>query len=153
MRISKPGIDFIKVYEAFRGRPYICPAGYLTTGYGHVIRKDETVKDPMTEPEAEALLQHDLIPREVAVNKAVTVPITQTMYDPVVSFVFNVGEGAFSASTLRRKINSGEWIEAADEFPKWCYGGGRKPKGLLTRRLLERKIFLRDILSHGNMGE
>jgi GH24 family phage-related lysozyme (muramidase) len=84
----------------------------------------------------------DLAPREVAVSRLITVPLNQNQFDALVSFVFNLGSGALQCSTLRRRLNAGAYLEAADEFPKWVYAGGRKLKGLVRRREAERILFL-----------
>lgn len=62
----------------------------------------------------------------------------------VSSFVFNLGEGRYRASTLRRLINEERWQEAADEFDKWVWGGGRKLPGLIKRRAAEKAVFLEE---------
>ncbi|WP_375333932.1 lysozyme [Candidatus Tisiphia endosymbiont of Xenochironomus xenolabis] len=62
----------------------------------------------------------------------------------LISFVFNCGAGAFQASSLRQKLLRGEYLSAADEFPKWVYARGVKLKGLVRRRLVEREIFLQN---------
>jgi lysozyme len=58
------------------------------------------------------------------------------------SFVYNLGSGRLQSSTLRRKINRGDFEGAADEFPKWRRAGGKILKGLVLRRAAERKLFL-----------
>jgi lysozyme len=60
----------------------------------------------------------------------------------MVSFIYNVGSGNFQASTLRRKIKAGDLAGAANEFPRWVYGGGRRLPGLVRRREAERTLFL-----------
>lgn len=62
----------------------------------------------------------------------------------VTSFVFNLGEGRYAASTMRRLINQGEWQAAADEFDRWIWGGGRKLPGLIRRRAAEKQVFLQE---------
>lgn len=64
------------------------------------------------------------------------------MLDALVSFAFNVGTHAFEISTLRRKLNREEYLDAADEFLRWVYAGGRKLRGLVRRREAERALFL-----------
>jgi lysozyme len=59
----------------------------------------------------------------------------------VTSFAYNLGLGALSASTLRRKIRRKDWDGAGAEFPKWKFGGGRVLRGLVLRRAAERKMF------------
>lgn len=62
----------------------------------------------------------------------------------VSSFIFNLGEGRYAASTMRRLINAEQWQAAADEFDKWVYGGGRKLPGLVRRRAAEKAVFLEE---------
>jgi lysozyme len=38
MKTSQTGIDFIKKYEGFSAKIYLCPAGKPTIGYGHLIK-------------------------------------------------------------------------------------------------------------------
>jgi lysozyme len=59
----------------------------------------------------------------------------------VTSFAYNLGLGAFKASTLRRKCLRDDWNGASAEFPKWRFAGGRVWRGLIIRRALERKTF------------
>jgi lysozyme len=59
----------------------------------------------------------------------------------VTSFAYNLGLGAFKASTLRRKCLARAWSEAGAQFPRWNKAGGRPVKGLTIRRALERKTF------------
>ena len=142
--VTELGVEMIKMFEGYRGKPYYCPAGYLTIGYGHVI--NETEKDTLTyvnEEEAEELLKRDLIKYEKTVLRLINVPLTDGMFDSLVSFTFNLGGGALQRSTLRQKLNREEYQNAADEFPKWCLiNGGKKSIGLLRRRLIERDVFL-----------
>lgn len=58
------------------------------------------------------------------------------------SFAYNLGLGAFRASTLRRKCLRSEWVGAGSEFGKWNKAGGRVVRGLTIRRAMERKVFL-----------
>lgn len=140
MRTSDNGIEFIKSAEGFSPIPYLCPAGYLTIGYGHVIREGETFNS-ITEQEATELLRNDLYKYEKAVIRLIRVLLNSNQFDALVSFTYNLGSGVLQRSTLRMKLNRGEYEEAADEFPKWCWAGGRKLKGLLLRRLREKRIF------------
>jgi hypothetical protein len=79
---------------------------------------------------------------ERAVADAVRVPLRQGQFDPLVSFVFNIGPGAFQSSTLLRKFNRRDERGAADELLRWSRAGGRVLDGLLRRRRAERALFL-----------
>ena len=65
------------------------------------------------------------------------------------SFTFNLGEGALSASTLRRLVNAGRLAEAAPQFDRWVFAGARKLPGLVRRRAAERALWERGLGEHG----
>ena len=69
--------------------------------------------------------------------------VNQRQFDALVSFVFNVGEGAFRISTLRKKLIATDYVGCADEFPKWNKQKGKVLAGLVKRRAMERELFLR----------
>lgn len=142
MRISNDGIGLIKKYESLRLEAYLCPANVWTIGYGHT-GKDVVEGAEITEEEADELLVADLRRFEAVVSK-VKSPLTQSMYDALVSFVYNIGGGAFLNSTLLKKLALRDYEGAALEFGKWNKGGGRVLNGLVRRRQDEMELFLKD---------
>lgn len=141
--ISKDGLDLICRFEGFSPVIYICPAGYPTIGYGHLITEanKEQFLDGVDEDEALDLLRQDVAVAERAVLRLINVPLTQGQFDALVSFTFNLGAGALQRSTLRRKVNREEHDDVPAEFMKWVWAGGRKLKGLVKRRKAEAKIY------------
>lgn len=141
MQVSQTGIDLIKQFEGFRSTAYLCPAGILTIGYGST---GERVKPGMviTEKDAELWLRSDLRSIEQTVNSLFTVSLSQSMFDALVSFAYNVGEGALAKSTLFKILESGKYPEAANEFLRWNKGGNKILPGLVKRREAERALFL-----------
>lgn len=148
-------MEFIKRFEAgpnggFAAEPYRCPAGKQTVGWGHVIRPWETIDLPLTPLRAEALLKADIIKVWRAIDNLVSVPIKECMMAALISFVFNLGEGAFAESTLLKKLNTLDYQGAADQILEW--NKARNPKtgklralpGLTRRRRAERNLFLSD---------
>jgi len=142
MTISDNGINFIKSFEKFVDHIYLCEAKVKTIGYGHAVRPREIFKEPISKEYGEEILRKDLITAMYGVKRYINIPLTQGQYDALVSFSFNLGNGSLQRSSLRMKINRGEYLEAANEFLKWIYAGGKKSKGLLKRRIKEREIFL-----------
>lgn len=139
------GVELIKEFEGCRLTAYKCPAGVWTIGYGHTGTVDgKAVASGMTITAAKAteLLKKDLAKFEAAVNSYVTAPITQNMFDALVSFAYNCGSGALKGSTLLKKLNTKDYDGAAAEFPKWNKAGGKVLKGLVRRRERERQLFL-----------
>ena len=145
MKTSKNGIQLIKQFEGCRLKAYKCPANVWTIGIGHT----ETVNGKpivegmtITELMAETLLTIDLQKFENAINTLVKKSLTQNEFDALVSFVFNVGIGAFRNSTMLRLLNQGNISEAALQFQRWNKAGGKVLKGLTRRRLAEKTLFL-----------
>lgn len=145
MKTSKNGIALIKQFEGCRLKAYKCPAGVWTIGIGHtglVNGKPITENTTITPLMAEALLAIDLQKFENAINKVVKKPLTQSEFDSLVSFVFNIGIGAFEQSTMLKLLNQGNFDLAAKQFERWNKAGGKVLKGLTKRRLAEKTLFL-----------
>ncbi|EHF8262834.1 lysozyme [Enterobacter kobei] len=137
------GIALIKQYEGLRLTTYKDAVGIPTIGYGHV----ENPIPPggtrtITAEDAEQILREDLQRFEHDVNNMLTVEVTQNQFDALVSFAFNLGPANLKSSTLLRKVNSGDFNGAAEEFPKWNHAGGQVLAGLTARRNAEKTLFL-----------
>ena len=150
MKITTQGLAIIKDHEQLRLKAY-SDAGYgwarATIGWGHT-GPDVSKGMEITKAKALALLKKDVEWVEKAVNEMVTVSLTQAQFDALCSFVFNVGaggpntSGGFYNSTLRRKLNAGDYAGAANEFPKWRKSNGKVMAGLIRRRAQEKALFL-----------
>ena len=112
----------------------------ITIGVGHT--GGVKLGDTITKDQAIDFLAADLLSAERTVDEAVKVPLSQQEFDSLVSFVFNVGAGAFRSSTLLKLLNVGDRRGAADQFLRWTKAGGRDLPGLVRRRADERKWFL-----------
>jgi lysozyme len=157
MNVSPKAIAMIQHHEGIRYKPYKCPAKLWTIGVGHVMypeqgklkveNRDEFLLRPednrvWTKDEVDGLLKFDLARFERGVVQFCPVPLTQGMYDSLVSFSFNVGLGTLQRSTLRQKLLRGDKTGAGEEFLKYCMAGGKILKGLQNRRIDERALFL-----------
>lgn len=141
--ITQDGLNLIKQFEGFSVVPYLCPAGYWTIGYGHVIKVDEhkLFKYGISEAVAQALLIKDVLTAEQAVLRLIRVPLTNGQFDALVSFTFNLGSGALQRSTLRRIVNCEEHAEVPEQLMRWVWAGGKKLKGLIRRREAEALLY------------
>jgi lysozyme len=157
MNVSPNAVAMIKHHEGVRQKPYRCPAKLWTIGVGHVMYPDQgklKLEDRMsvalrpeddrsfTMEEVDGILRSDLSRFERGVEQYITAPLTQGMFDALVSFSFNVGLGTLQRSTLRQKLNRGDKEGAAEELLKYCMAGGKILKGLQNRRIDERNLFL-----------
>ena len=144
MRTSNIGINLIKEYESCKLVAYQCPAGIWTCGWGSTggdIGQGTVWKQPM----ADSRLALDLRTFEAGVSGAVHVPLTQNMFDGLVSLAYNIGLGAFQKSTLLSCLNGGKYQAAADQFMVWARAGGKLLTGLQRRRIAEQQLFLSGI--------
>ena len=142
--ITIKGINLIKSFESFSARPYKCPGGYFTIGYGHLIRPGEYFTE-ITHQEGEEILKRDLRISERQVMRNIRIELNQNEFDSLVSFTFNLGGAALQRSTLRQKINKLEYDNIEYEFMRWVYARGIKLLGLERRRKAEADLFLNRI--------
>lgn len=149
MQLSQRGLDFIKRFEGFEPRPYNDGYGYMTIGYGHRIKPGERFT-VLSEAEALQLLAQDTAWATAAVSRLVRVPLTQAMFDALVSLVFNWGESNFAGSSLLRMLNAGDYQAAAHRLSEHpITSAGKVSNGLIRRRKEESTLFL----SEGIPGE
>lgn len=152
IEVPKTAIELAKRFEGFhrvaradpeRSRPYICPAGYWTIGYGHLC---DPKHSPITETEAEVYLARDLQTALAATLRYCPVLATEPerRLSAIVDFTFNLGAGRLQTSTLRRRINLQDWAAAGLELRRWVYGGGKVLPGLVARRETEAAWLLRN---------
>jgi lysozyme len=156
VKVSQKCIEQIKKDEGVRNRPYQCPALLWTCGVGHVIdpshakvkladRKQLPIPDGwdrvLSATEIDEILKKDLNRFEAGVLRLIKVKLTQGQFDGLVSFSFNVGLGNLQNSTLRMKLNRGDYEGAAEQFLVWTKAGGKVLKGLVIRRTHEKEMF------------
>lgn len=134
-------------FEGLRLRPYICPAGYPSIGYGTVFYPNDTkvtMEDPPIDQErAEILLFQNLRTRYFpGVLKASPHLIKYPkVLGAIGDFAYNLGVSAYCNSTLRKKIDEENWEGAKKELMKWVHGGGKVLPGLVKRRQAECETF------------
>ena len=157
MNVSPKAVEMIKHHEGVRQKAYKCPAKLWTIGVGHVLYPEQG-KLPLDQrdsfalkiehfrifsmEEVDGILRSDLARFERGVGQYISVPLTQGMFDALVSFSFNVGLGTLQRSTLRQKLNRGDKEGAAQELLKYCMAGGKILKGLQNRRRDEHALFM-----------
>jgi lysozyme len=142
MLIDDNGIEMVKVIEVLMLKAYPDPPHQDKTysiGYGHF----GVTKDAACTPEqAVAWLRQDIQRAQHAVDTLVKTTLRQGESNALVSFVFNIGDGAFAKSTMLTFLNKGLMEAAANEFPKWNKSAGVVWKSLINRRKLEQAEFL-----------
>ena len=136
----------IKKYEGFSSKPYKCPAGIPTIGYGSTfyLNGDKvTMKDtPISEEVALSILFSVVEDFSKKVEKLLKVPVNQNQFDALVDFSYNLGIGNFQKSTLLKLVNNKDFIGASKQFKKWNKSNGKVLNGLTNRRKEEEELFL-----------
>jgi lysozyme len=135
--------ELCRRYEGYRAKPYLCPAGVATIGYGSTYYADKrkvTLEDPaMDEPTARELLmvelEHTYLPGVLRNCPGLITDVRKC--NAIVDFCYNLGVGRLQTSTLKRKVNAGDWEGAKEQLMLWTRGGGKVLPGLLKRRTSE----------------
>lgn len=147
-RLSQRGAGFIARFEGCVLRMYNDPTNNATIGVGHLIhlgpingREPLEFRRGITRKRALALLMADADKAARAVRRLVEVPLKQHQLDALISFTFNIGEGGLTASTLRKRLNRGEYAAVPQELDKWVLSAGKRLPGLVRRRKAEGALF------------
>lgn len=145
MKASANAFQLIKTFEGCKLEAYQDIAGIWTIGYGWTGPVDgrKIVSGLVISQQKADQLLYDIVKKyEFAIDNAITFALKQNQFDALISFVYNIGQGAFNTSTLRNKLNQGKIAAAADELLKWTKVNGTSCAGLVRRRNAERALFL-----------
>lgn len=144
---SSDAINLIKQYEGLRLTAYQDSVGIWTIGYGTTSINGVAVYEGQTITQAQAdeyLLDHIESNVSPIINTKVKAPITQSMYDALCCFTYNLGSGNLSKSTLLKELNTTKYLESATSFLDYNKAGGVVLAGLTKRRSAEKDLFLKD---------
>jgi lysozyme len=148
MIASQNCINLIKLFEGYKPKSYLCPASVVTIGFGSTMYTDgRKIKlgDTINEQQANELLMWELRNKAFALHG---LNLNQNQFDSCLSFIYNLGIGAFTKSTLRKKIvaNPND-ATIKDEFLKWnkarVDGELKELKGLTRRRIAEADLYFK----------
>lgn len=121
-------LDAIKVHEGLRLKPYTCPAGKLTIGYGRNLEDNG-----LTHEEAEILLRHDLSQAELDAISFLGLltwySLSERRKAVLINMSFNLGLTTLSKFTrFKVCLQSGDWPGAAVEMldSKWASQVGHR---------------------------
>lgn len=138
-------VGLCREFEGCVLHAYQCPAGVWTIGIGSTHLPDGSpvcaTTPPITNNEAEALLQAVLRSVAAQIDLLVHVPLSDGEAAALLSFAYNLGVGNLRSSTLLKLLNQGDRAGAAAQFAEWCHGGGKVLPGLVRRRAAEAALF------------
>jgi len=148
MKLSENGYKLICEFEGLKLKPYLCSAKVPTIGYGNTYypdgKKVTLLDNPITKEYAFEIFKDIADKFAKRVNERLTKPVTQNQFDAMVSFAYNIGTGAFTTSTLLKKVNvNPNDLSIRNEFMKWTKAGGKVVQGLVNRRQKEADVYFR----------
>lgn len=143
MVLGDRGLAMLKEIEDLRLVAYQDGGGVWTIGYGHT-GPDVHEGQKITESQADAWLRSDVADAESAINKRIKVPLTQSMFDALVVFTFNLGAGWTRESGLLTELSNKRYLNVPEQLARWKNDNGKPVRGLLIRRLREGLLFLQD---------
>ena len=138
-------VSLIEKFEGFSEKPYICPAGKATIGFGSTFYEDGTpvkmTDKPITKERARELVRwycetQIKYPRD---------DLNNDQKASVCSLIFNIGQSAFDKSKCKKAIVAGDWAEAHRQWD-WITANGKVLPGLVIRRQKEKELFFRGLL-------
>jgi lysozyme len=133
-----------KMAEGFEPKPYICPAGHLTIGYGHnleaaplTIKLTRPIEEGITEAQASEQLDYDLNDAwdDLSKNLPWVKKIDEVYQAVLLDMSFNMGWTVFAQfKATHRCAKDGMYQQCAEQMKrsKW-YG----QVGLRGRRLVK----------------
>lgn len=146
MKLSDKGYDLIKKFEGYSDRPYKCPAGIPTIGYGNTYYpngvKVKLTDKKITREYANEILEHIADEFATDVLKLVKSKITVNQLNALTSFAYNVGIFNLQKSTLLKLVNiNPNDGNIAKQFLRWNKAAGKELKGLTNRRIAESALY------------
>lgn len=144
-------MNIIKKHEGLKLTAYFDPVGVPTIGWGHtatVTKEDVLNNKTITVEQAQELFEAD-IKWAAAAATAVTGLTRGPVFEGVTSFIFNLGPGALHGKSTKigYHLMTKNYNLAATGMQRYVYAGGRKFRGLVTRRKEEG-----DLVLLGNTG-
>lgn len=153
MHITDRGVELVEHFEGTIPFAYNDPVGHCTFGTGHLIHRGNCLlgdyrnfgsrehQHAGARARARRVLGEDLDTFADGVRRLVRHDTLDREFEAMVSLAYNIGLGAFAASTVRRRHNARQSFRAGLAFMLWNKAGGRTLLGLTLRRRAERRLY------------
>jgi lysozyme len=133
LMLSAATLVGIAAYEGYEpvARPPV-PGDVPTNGFG--ATKGVKAGDKVDPVRALIRLQADAEEHAKGIKACIKVPLFQYEFDAYLSLAYNIGVHAFCNSTLVKKLNAEEYLEACKQILRWDKFKGNPLRGLTIRR-------------------
>lgn len=132
--------ELLKKFEGFSKDAYKCPAGQWTIGYGSTTYVDGSSVQPgdrITPEEADELVNW-YCTHKIIYPKG---DFSASQKEALCSLIYNIGQGNFNRSTLKKCIEKQDWTNARKQWMRWVRANGKVLQGLVNRREAECELF------------
>ena len=145
LSLSAVGFISLAVHEGYTDNAIIpIKDDVPTLGFGQT--KGVKMGDKTTPIKALIRFKSEINEYEGAIKRCANVPMTQVEYDNWVNMTYNIGAGAFCASSMARELKAGNYKSACDSILLYRFARGKdcsRPEnrcsGLWARRLESHK--------------
>ena len=131
---------FIAPWEGRELRAYRDIVGIATICFGET--RGVQIGDVATPAECQTMLAKGVAEFEVAIRPCLPATLPDKTRAAFISAAYNIGSGAFCASSMSRLAKVGNLIGACDALLRWDKAGGKVVRGLTNRRTAERDLCL-----------
>tara|TARA_R110000868_G_scaffold398317_2_gene671433 strand:- start:1940 stop:2542 length:603 start_codon:yes stop_codon:yes gene_type:complete len=133
--------ELIKHYEGFYSKPYSCPAGFKTIGYGFTDKK-LVCRNAIDKKESALILENKLRKIETQIDEIVDVELTPYQKCALVSFTYNCDvDNLEKLVSGPGRLNDGNYSSVKRLLMQYTKGGGKTLKGLVLRRHSEVELW------------
>ncbi len=143
-RVTKTAVELVERFEGLRRKAARLPDGTWTIGYGHTKTAREGVE--VSPEEAELLLYYDLSEVATRIDAWTFTSLNQNQFEALTAFAFNIGLENFKRSTVLKRVNEGQHLQAAAAMELWrkteVDGEGLVSDALVRRRAAEKAHYL-----------
>jgi GH24 family phage-related lysozyme (muramidase) len=134
-------MSLIREFEGCRLEAYLCPAGVWTIGWG-ATGKGIVKGVKWTQEKADNKL-HDMALQTLHDAIDASPILAYQSFEKqaaIADFVYNFGITKYRSSTLKNRVDAGDWPAAAVEIMRWDKVKGKPLAGLTRRREVERDL-------------
>ena len=154
MQTSDKGICALMLHEGIVPGPYKDSVGVMTYGIGHTSAAGSPIPADLPKGmpaninnELECVFtvfKRDLATYEAAVDRAITITVSQAEFDAAVSFHYNTG--AIASATWVKTLNNGDRVNASKQIMNW-----KSPAEIIPRRQAEQTLFRDGVYPSGSI--
>ena len=137
-------VTIVAGFEGFYGHSYRDSVGVKTICYGATAADGVDFNRTYTKAECQAMLAKDLVKYDEMVHSCIKVDLPPKREAALVSFTYNLGQGALCHGAVAQRLNVGDVAGGCRAMLAYDHAGGRRLTGLTRRRQQEYQLCLQN---------